>query len=281
MTFSDKLQIAVLVVTIVAAIAALLQPSIKRINRVLATLVLVGVVVWLGITIISLTGETHVQTDSSGTSETVPPTTTVRTVTYKAPPEPTDTIATSGTISTAITTTTPPGPTITGTTSTHPQPKFEPTPPTPLPVTPQPLPVTPQPQPQPQPQPVPDPRAALEQNVKHAIALSESQQWREAANAWERLLRDHSGRNRAFDSGAWHRLGVAYEALNKWSKAATAFQQANLSDDRNNATSDLRHMGHCYIKLGRRSEAIDIYRKLLAIDPEDKTSRELLTALSR
>ncbi len=278
MSLNEKLQIAVLVVAIVGAIAALLQPSIRRINRVLATLVLVGVVVWLVITIAGSNGVSRTVTEGTGTPDSFPTPTTVRTITYPAPPEPVPgTSATTGTTSTMTAITTPqpaPQPAITATIP-HPQPVVEPAPFTPQPVIPQPQPVAPQQQ------PVPDPRVALEQEWNRAIALSDSQQWREAASAWERLLRDHSGRNRAFDSGVWHRLGIAYEALSEWSKAATAFQQANLNDDRNNATSDLRHMGHCYISLGRRSEAMDIYRRLLAIDPGDKASRDLLSVLSR
>lgn len=271
--------IAALVVALVTAFAALPHPTISRTHRAFARIILAGVTAWLVFAIITLNvnqPSVTATTDTGTTYRTKP------TVTYTAPIEPGETrTATTATMPVVTTTTAyqpvvEPTAGVTATTSTRsPQPAFEPAPPTPMPIAPK-LDTVEIRDPNP-----PDHHIDFAQSVKQAIALSDSEQWREAAGEWERLIRINSGRNRPFDAGAYYRLGIAYKNLNDWSRAAGAFEKASLIDDGKNATKNLKNLGYCYIKLRRNSEAIAVYSKLLEIDPGDATSRNLLSALRR
>lgn len=271
--------IAALVVALVTAFAALPHPNISRTHRALARIILAGVTAWLVFAIVMVNENQPpvTATTDPGTTSRTPPT-----VTYTAPIEPADTrTATTATIPVVTTTTAyqpvvEPTAGVTATTTTRsPQPAFEPTPPTPMPIAPKPDTVEfrdPNP---------PDHHTDFAEGVKQAIALSDSEQWREAADEWQRLLRIDSGRNHPFEAGAYYRLGIAYKNLNDWPRAAQAFEKANLIDHGKNATKNLNNLGYCYIKLRRNADAIAVYSKLLEIDPGDTTSRNLLSALRR
>jgi TolA-binding protein len=272
---SDSVVIATLVVTIIAAFAAV-HRELRPVIRVFASLILSIVAIWLIAAIInSIRG--NEKTDPA--PNTNPPTVTnPPTITYPPPPEPT--IGTS-----AITATTSTVPTATSTQSTsgitkttQTQRPVEPLPPTPMPVTPKLDTVELRPE---RPPSVTDARVVYERQVKRALALDNLGDWRGAADAWGQLIRDYAGQNRAFDASAYYHLGTAYKQLSDWSRAADAFEKAVDNDNRKDAIRDLKILGACYIKLHRRDDAMTVYKRLIGIDPNDRVSRDLLTVLSR
>ncbi|HXH40714.1 MAG TPA: tetratricopeptide repeat protein [Thermoanaerobaculia bacterium] len=121
-----------------------------------------------------------------------------------------------------------------------------------------------------------DPRRAVEQKWKQAIAFSNASDWPEATTAWKQFIHDYSGRDRPTDQEAYQRLGIAYEGLHNWSEAAEAFKQASLADDQTNNTKNLMRLGHCYIQLSRWKDAEEAYKKVLKIEPGNKQARQSL-----
>jgi tetratricopeptide (TPR) repeat protein len=116
----------------------------------------------------------------------------------------------------------------------------------------------------------------VDQQWKQAIAFSNTGQWSQAIDSWSQFIRDHSGPNRSVDQESYSRLGIAYEELKNWSAAARALEQADLKDDRPNATTNLKHLGHCYIQLKRWEDAIRVYKRVLKIEPDNKQARQSL-----
>jgi TolA-binding protein len=273
---SDSILIAGLIVALVTAFAA-----IGRMHRQLATMILGAVALWLIAVIVVSSGITKTDTGPDPNTNTSPPTiTTPPTISYPPAPEPTSG-ATTGTTSTVTTATAPPPQSTAGlteTTITHPQRPVEPLPPTPMPLAPKPDTVELKPE---GPATVPDARLVYERQVKRALALGNSGDWQGTADAWEQLIRDHAGPNRAFNASAYYHLGIAYKNLSDWSRAADAFNNAFHNDKREGATRDLKSLGECYVKLDRRDEAKAVYRRLLGINPNDRVSRDLLTVLER
>jgi|GEM_PF-5925500 len=264
MPLSEKLAIVAIVVAIVVGLLQLTSEE-KRLIRLIGKLALASVMVWLVIILVRPASDNRTPTDTPGTTDTSQTTSTIKTVTYPAPPEKGDTSTTSATAPVTNTTSSV-ARIITATTNTDRPPIVEPQPPTPLPNTPsdtaggvQSNPIL---------------RPTFDQAVKQALALNEGHEWREAAEAWERLIRINAGRNLKFERGAYHHLGLAYFALNDWDKAAGAFKQANWKED-------LHSLGRCYMKLGRNADARAVYQTLVEINPDDTAASELLKALNR
>jgi hypothetical protein len=120
-----------------------------------------------------------------------------------------------------------------------------------------------------------DARRIIEQQWSQAIAFSTAGRWTDAVSAWQRFIYEHAGHNRATDRESFHRLGVAYEALERWPEASMAFERASLEDDQK-AIRDLMHLGHCYIQVHRWPSAVNVYKRVLKIEPTNQQAKNSL-----
>jgi eukaryotic-like serine/threonine-protein kinase len=117
---------------------------------------------------------------------------------------------------------------------------------------------------------------------KRALAFSNAHQWSSAISAWREFIRVYSGINVTADHAAYYNLGVAYEALQDWREAADAFERAALADANINDTNNLLRLGRCYGKLGRWPDAVATYERVLRVNPANDTAkRSLLFALQQ
>jgi serine/threonine protein kinase len=117
---------------------------------------------------------------------------------------------------------------------------------------------------------------------KQALAFSNAHQWASAATAWRQFIHDYSGVNLNADHAAYYNLGVAYEALEQWNEAADAFERASLADINFSDPNNLLRLGRSYGKVGRWTDAVATYRRVLRIDPTNEIAkRSLLVALKR
>lgn len=260
MTLAEKIAMATLVVGIISIFAAWLQPTNNRGHRIIAALVLlflVGIAAWIGVTVSTRNSsepltDTYGSSSTAGTTATTPRTSTPPTTTFTAPLEPGETSTRTTTATTSV---------ITGTIQTR--------------ANPQPAKLDEKRDSLPPPSdPTERPRGAGQQ-WSRAIALSTAGQWTDAVDAWREFIREHSGSNRIVDRESFHRLGIAYEALQQWNEAVAAFQSADRVNDPN-ATSDLMHLGHCYIQLRRWPDAVNAYQRVLKIDPTNQQARNSL-----
>lgn len=109
-----------------------------------------------------------------------------------------------------------------------------------------------------------------------ALAFSNAHQWRSAVNAWQQFIREYSGVNSAADHAAYYNLGVAYESLQNWPRAANAFVQAKFNSNGTLDTNTLLHLGRCYGKLNRWADAAATYASVLKVDPQNEVARRNL-----
>jgi eukaryotic-like serine/threonine-protein kinase len=117
---------------------------------------------------------------------------------------------------------------------------------------------------------------------KEALALSNAHQWSGAVTAWRQFIHDYSGVNVTADHAAYYNLGVAYEAQEQWHDAADAFERAALADANMNDINNLLRLGRSYGKIGRWSDAVATYRRVLRNDPSNQIAkRSLLQALEQ
>jgi serine/threonine protein kinase len=117
---------------------------------------------------------------------------------------------------------------------------------------------------------------------RDALALSNSHQWASAVTAWHQFIHDYSGVNLTADHAAYYNLGVAYEALEQWPAAADAFEHATLADANINDTNNLLRLGRAYGKVGRWSDAVAAYKRVLRNDPSNQVAkRSLIRALEQ
>ncbi len=112
---------------------------------------------------------------------------------------------------------------------------------------------------------------------KEALAFSNAHQWSSAVTAWRQFIRDYYGVSAAVDHAAYYNLGVAYEAQEQWHEAADAFEHAALADRNLHDTTNLLRLGRSYSKIGRWSDAVTTYRRVLRIDPANEVARRSLT----
>lgn len=111
---------------------------------------------------------------------------------------------------------------------------------------------------------------------KQALAFSNAHQWQNAVNAWRDFIREYSGVNPAADHAAYYNLGVAYESLQNWREAADAFERAIVTNNGSSDTSNLLHLARCYGKLGRWNDAVATYERVLKADPQNETAKRSL-----
>jgi TolA-binding protein len=256
MTLGEKITLATLAVTAIGVFATWIQPVSNRSHRAAAVFVffvLVGIGAWVGATISAVSnpvtatdGTTTAGTTS--TTTTAATTSTTHTLTFAAPAEPpekTSTIlatvsGTTGTVPPVVQSqkSAPDRPPVTASTETV------------------------------------DRRNRTAQQWHQAMSFSIAGRWTDAVDAWRQFIREYGGHNRGTDRESFHRLGVAYESLERWNEAA-AFKNATLVDDVNGAT-DLMHLGHCYSQLHRWPDAVNVYKRVLKIDPSNRQARNSL-----
>jgi serine/threonine-protein kinase len=109
-----------------------------------------------------------------------------------------------------------------------------------------------------------------------ALAFSNAHQWQEAAAAWQQFIHDYSGVKPAADHAAYYNLGVAYESLQNWREAAEAFERAIFTNNGGSDTSNQLHLARCYGKLGRWNDAVATYERVLKADPQNETAKRSL-----
>ncbi len=109
-----------------------------------------------------------------------------------------------------------------------------------------------------------------------ALAFSNAHQWQGAVNAWQQFIRDYSGVKPAADHAAYYNLGVAYESLQNWREAAEAFERATFTSNGSSDTGNLLHLGRCYGKLGRWNDAAAAYQRVLNVDPQNEIAKRNL-----
>lgn len=246
MTFGEKAMLTVGLFTAAASWLALpgFRPAFDRTHRTVAALVLaLFAAVGASFAIAMFEPERLPPvTDTRGTSDTAatfaPPNPAPTTV-YQAPPEPT------------VTATSPP---MTMTTTV---------------AAPPPAPALP---------PRRDERelkaAAIERQRREALAFMHASRWPQAAEAWRSYIAAYGGFDRAADHAAYYNLGVAYDALRRWSDAADAFERARASDDGRSDTQTRIHLGRCYGKLGRWKESLAAYDDALQIQPSNAAAQK-------
>jgi serine/threonine-protein kinase len=109
-----------------------------------------------------------------------------------------------------------------------------------------------------------------------ALAFSNAHQWQDAVNAWQQFIRDYSGVKPAADHAAYYNLGVAYESLQNWREAAEAFERATFTSNGSSDAGNLLHLGRCYGKLGRWNDAAATYQRVLSVDPQNEIAKRNL-----
>lgn len=109
-----------------------------------------------------------------------------------------------------------------------------------------------------------------------ALAFSNAHQWQDAVTAWQQFIRDYSGLKPAADHAAYYNLGVAYESLQNWREAAEAFERAFVTNNGSSDTSNLLHLARCYGKVGRWNDAVATYERVLKADPQNEIAKRSL-----
>jgi tetratricopeptide (TPR) repeat protein len=130
--------------------------------------------------------------------------------------------------------------------------------------------------PQPSPVPATPDLAEGERQRARALAFSNAHQWQDAVNAWQQFIRDYSGVKPAADHAAYYNLGVAYESLQNWREAAEAFERATFTSNGSSDTGNLLHLGRCYGKVGRWNDAAATYQRVLSVDPQNEIAKRNL-----
>ncbi len=130
--------------------------------------------------------------------------------------------------------------------------------------------------PPPSPAPVTPDLAEGDRQRARALAFSNAHQWQDAVNAWQQFISDYSGVKPAADHAAYYNLGVAYESLQNWREAAEAFERATFTSNGSSDAGNLLHLGRCYGKLGRWNDAAATYQRVLRVDPQNEIAKRNL-----
>lgn len=104
-------------------------------------------------------------------------------------------------------------------------------------------------------------------------------QWEESVKSYQAYL-EKPGAEKLYQFFAWEGLGYAYEGKKDYAKAMEAFQRAAALGEQYKLGEAYLGMGRCYERMGKEKEAVESYKKFLAMSPQSQMANMILRKVS-